>query len=50
MASQAKKNKAKNSYIVNGGEKKKESRLKRLYYYTKQDRVLSKSKCNDIDR
>ena len=49
MASRAKKNKAKNSYIINGGEKKKESRLKRLYYYTKQDRAISKSKCNDID-
>ena len=34
MASQNKKKKAKNSYMVNGGEKC-DLRLKRIMYYTK---------------
>ena len=38
MTSLNKKNKAKNSYIINGGEKNKGSRYKRLQYFTKQDR------------
>lgn len=37
MASQNKKKKAKNSYMVNGGEKC-DLRLKRIMYYTKRER------------
>ena len=38
MSSQNKKNKAKNSYMINGGEKNNGSRYKRFQYFTKQDR------------
>lgn len=37
MASQNKKKKAKNSYMVKGGEKC-DLRLKRIMYYTKRER------------
>lgn len=37
MASQNKKKKAKNSYMLNGGEKC-DLRLKRIMYYTKRER------------
>ena len=37
MASQNKKKKAKNSYMVHGGEKC-DLRLKRIMYYTKRER------------
>ena len=42
MSSQNKKRKAKNSYIFNGGEKPDGRRLKRIQYYTKQDRLRNK--------
>ena len=38
MASRNKKKKAKNSYMVNGGEKC-DLRLKRIMYYTKRERI-----------
>ncbi len=38
MGSLAKKKKAKNSYIYNGGEKNDGMRMKRVQYFTKQDR------------
>ena len=37
MASNAKKNKAKNSYMLNGGDKS-DLKLKRLMYFTKRKR------------
>ena len=42
MASKNKKNKAKNSYIINGGEKPGISRWKRVQYFTKQERNRNK--------
>lgn len=42
MASQAKKNKARNSYIYNGGEKPDDLKLKRTQYYVKQNRLHAK--------
>lgn len=47
MASKNKKNKAKNSYIYNGGEKNDGSHCKRLYYFTKQDRIKIKKECEN---
>ena len=35
MASQNKKNKARNSFIYNGGEKIKDGKLKGMFYFTK---------------
>ena len=46
MASENKKRKARNSYIYNGGAKSKGDKLKRLYYYTKQDRVRNRPRGN----
>ena len=42
MASQNKKNKARNSYIMDGGEKNDTAKwkCKRIAYYTKRDRRL----------
>ena len=42
MASEAKKRKARNSYIMNGGEKNtvEKWKCKRIAYYTKKDRML----------
>ena len=42
MASQNKKNKAKNSYLYNGNEAQKIYKLKRIAYYTKADRAKNK--------
>lgn len=39
MASQNKKNKAKNSYLYNGNEAQKIVKMKRVAYYTKAERV-----------
>ena len=49
MASQNKKNKAKNSYIFNGGEKNTISKwkCKRQAYYTKKDRLEQKKSIAD---
>lgn len=37
MASENKKNKAKNSYLINGADKE-DCRMKRVMYYKKRDR------------
>ena len=42
MASENKKRKAKNSYMINGGEKI-DGRMKRLFYYTKRNRSANKT-------
>ena len=42
MTSISKKKKAKNSFIYNGGEKNNGMKLKRIQYYTKQDRLRNK--------
>ena len=42
MASQNKKNKAKNSYLHNGNEAQKIQKWKRVAYYIKADRVKLK--------
>ena len=42
MASQNKKNKAKNSFIYNGAEAQKDIKRKRIWYFTKADRVKTK--------
>jgi len=38
MSSQSKKNKARNSFMMNGGEKQ-DSKIKRINYFKKRDRV-----------
>ena len=45
MASQNKKNKAKNSFIINGAEAQKNIKGKRIWYYTKADRKNNKEEC-----
>ncbi len=42
MASQNKKRKAKNSFIMNGNEGSKFRKLKRIAYYIKADRLDAK--------
>lgn len=42
MASESKKNKAKNSYLHNGGDKKSNVKIKRIMYFTKQQRNKNK--------
>lgn len=42
MASENKKRKAKNSYIMNGAESKKGIKCKRTWYYTKVNRAANK--------
>lgn len=42
MASENKKKKAKNSYMINGGEKIKEGHMKRIFYFTKAQRNQNK--------
>ncbi len=42
MASQNKKNKAKNSFLYNGNESQKISKMKRIAYFIKADRVKNK--------
>lgn len=49
MASQNKKNKAKNSYIMGGAEAQKGIKCKRTWYYTKADRAANKINRNDCD-
>lgn len=46
MSSQSKKNKAKNSFIHNGGEKNslEDWKCRRIAYYTKRDRNKNKEK------
>ena len=45
MASESKKKKAKNSYIMNGQEAQKFHKLKRIAYYIKADRKANKDMC-----
>ena len=42
MASQNKKNKARNSFLLNGNENQKIHRMKRIAYYIKAERVDAK--------
>lgn len=42
MASNNKKRKAKNSYLINGAEKSQGIKIKRVMYYTKADRSKNK--------
>ena len=46
MASENKKRKAKNSFMMNGGEKC-DIKLKRINYYKKRDRVKNKASIKD---
>ena len=47
MTSINKKHKAKNSFIMNGGEKPNGLKLKRVQYFTKQDRNKNKKLCKE---
>ena len=49
MASENKKNKAKNSFLYSGAEKCKGMKLKRILYYTKADRKKNKNMCRNGD-
>ena len=49
MASENKKRKAKNSYIVDGGEKA-DAKMKRFYYYTKRNRKKVKNVEKDVEK
>lgn len=49
MASQNKKNKAKNSYIMGGAEAQKGIKCKRTWYFTKADRTANKVGKNFYD-
>ncbi len=42
MSSENKKRKAKNSYMINGGEKE-DSKMKRVMYFTKRQRNRNKN-------
>jgi hypothetical protein len=46
MASRKKRNKAKNSYMLDGGEKIKIGTLKRIYYFSKAQRHQLKKEVN----
>lgn len=46
MASQNKKNKARNSFIHDGGEKGRFIKLKRLMFFQKKDRIANKKICD----
>lgn len=48
MSSIAKKHKAKNSYLYNGGEKPDGTRIKRIQYFTKQERLQAKKRVQKI--
>ena len=43
MASENKKRKAKNSYIMNGAESQKGIKLKRVFYFTKANRIANRN-------
>ena len=49
MASQNKKNKAKNSFIHNGAEGQKNVKCKRIWYFTKADRAKNKKECREYE-
>lgn len=46
MASQNKKNKARNSFMYDGGEKGKFIKLKRTMIFHKKDRIANKKLCD----
>ena len=48
MASKNKKNKAKNSYLHNGGDKL-DDKMKRIMYFTKRQRNKNKAECKEED-
>ncbi len=48
MASQNKKNKAKNSYLYNGNEAQKIHKMKRIAYYIKADRLEAKKELRQL--
>lgn len=48
MASENKKRKAKNSYLDGGAEKQAGIKLKRLFYFCKQDRLKNKREAKEI--
>jgi hypothetical protein len=48
MASQNKKNKAKNSFLYNGNEAQKIAKLKRVAYYIKADRLKIKKELKEM--
>ena len=50
MASQNKKNKAKNSFMYDGGEKGRFIKLKGLMFFQKKDRIVNKKVCKDISK
>jgi len=50
MASVNKKKKAKNSYLEGGAEKQFGIKLKRLFYYCKQDRLKNKREVKRISK
>ena len=47
MASENKKKKAKNSYLINGGEKL-DGKFKRIMYFTKRQRNKNKKALNQM--
>ena len=47
MSSVSKKKKARNSFLHNGGEKPNGLKLKRVQYFTKQDRARGKRVCRE---
>ena len=47
MSSEAKKNKARNSYIYNGGMKSKKKGIKRIDFYTASDRQKIKKEARE---
>lgn len=48
MASENKKNKAKNSYLYNGGDKL-DDKMRRTMYFTKRQRNKNKAECEQIE-
>lgn len=48
MASQNKKNKARSSFIYDGGEKGRFIKSKRLMFFQKKDRIANKKTCEAI--
>lgn len=46
MASQNKKNKARNSFMYDGGEKGRFIKLKGLMFFQKKDRIANKKTCD----
>jgi len=47
VASQNKKNKAKNSFMYDGGEKGRFVKLRRIMFFQKKDRIANKKICKN---